>query len=131
MVKLVFWLTTYQFSLSFAQLTVPVNLPTTWSSEGCWVDVPGRTIGAAGYADAINMTIESCINYCGTRSFAYAGVEYSIECYCGNTLAPVAAQAAATECSMACSGDTTQLVSTQSERTSPFIPFHLVLGVLR
>lgn len=54
------------------------------------------------------MTIESCIAFCETRGFAYAGVEYSVECFCGSDLAPAAAQVAATDCSMPCSGDATQ-----------------------
>ncbi|KAK0632014.1 hypothetical protein B0T14DRAFT_490452 [Immersiella caudata] len=95
-------------SLSLAQLTVPSILPHGWASEGCWTDVTGRTIGAAGYADGEDMTIESCIAYCDTRGFAYAGVEYSVECFCGNTLAPAASHVAASQCSMACSGDATQ-----------------------
>ena len=40
----------------------------------------------AGYASATAMTIESCITFCETKGFAYAGVEYPIKCFCGNTL---------------------------------------------
>jgi hypothetical protein len=70
--------------------------------------VPGRTINAAGYTDAAAMTIESCLNYCTSKGFPYAGVEYSVECYCGSSLATGAAAAAATDCSMACSGSATE-----------------------
>ncbi|KAK5663389.1 hypothetical protein OQA88_3817 [Cercophora sp. LCS_1] len=94
-------------SLSLAQLSIP-TLPGSWTSQGCWTDVPGRTIGAAGYANGTDMTIESCIGFCETRGFPYAGVEYSVECFCGSTLAPAAAQVASTDCSMPCSGDATQ-----------------------
>jgi len=94
--------------LSLAQLSVPATLPASWTSEGCWADVPGRTIGAAGYADPANMTIETCIDFCETRGFAYAGVEYSVECFCGNSLAPAASQVSASQCNMACAGDSTQ-----------------------
>jgi hypothetical protein len=38
----------------------------------------------------------------------YTGVEYSVECFCGNTLAPAATQVAATQCNMPCAGDATQ-----------------------
>ena len=54
------------------------------------------------------MTIESCIFFCETRAFAYAGLEYSTECFCGNTLASAATQLAASACSMPCSGDASQ-----------------------
>lgn len=54
------------------------------------------------------MTIESCIDYCTTKGFGYAGTEYSQECYCGSSLAAAAASAPEGDCSMACSGDSTQ-----------------------
>ena len=91
-----------------AQLMVPATLPTPWMSLGCWDDVPGRTISAASYSNATTMTIESCINYCGTRGFRYTGVEYSVECFCGSDLAKTALQVAAEYCNMACSGNATQ-----------------------
>lgn len=101
-------LTDAQVSGSVAQLSIPTTLPNGWASQGCWTDVQGRTIGAAGYASATAMTAESCISFCETRGFAYAGVEYSSECFCGNTLAPAAAQVAASACNMPCSGDALQ-----------------------
>ncbi len=66
--------------------------------------MPGRTINSASYTDGAAMTIESCIAYCGGKGFPYAGVEYSVECYCGTTLAAGTSKVADTDCSMACSG---------------------------
>ncbi len=78
------------------------------------------------------MTVESCISFCTSKGFQYAGTEYSAECCelsptrktpvlemllcllkryiadCGNTLAAGAAAAAAADCSMACSGSATE-----------------------
>ena len=54
------------------------------------------------------MSIESCLNYCLGKGFPYAGVEYSVECYCGTTLAAAATQVAETDCNMACSGSATE-----------------------
>jgi hypothetical protein len=70
--------------------------------------VPGRTINAAAYADGENMTIENCIAYCAERNFAYAGTEWSIECFCGSELAAGTAQVSDAECNMPCSGDSSQ-----------------------
>ncbi|KAK1834732.1 putative fungistatic metabolite [Podospora conica] len=99
-------LTDTQVSRSVSQ-SIPSTLPDGWASQGCWIDV-GRTIGAAGYASATAMTIQSCVSFCETRGFAYAGVEYSTECFCGNTMASSATQVSDTACSMACSGDPSQ-----------------------
>lgn len=70
--------------------------------------MPGRTLRGAAYADEAEMTAEACIDFCSSRGFQYAGAEYSIECFCGNELAPGAAQLADSDCSMPCSGDSTQ-----------------------
>jgi len=94
--------------LSLAQLTVPSQLPGQWEYLGCWTDVPGRTLTGAAYADGADMTIEACISYCSNNGFQYAGTEYSVECFCGNSLAAGATNVAESECNMACSGDATQ-----------------------
>ena len=70
--------------------------------------MPGRTINSAGYDDSAGMTIQKCIAFCESKGFAYAGVEYSVECFCGSSPAAAATQVSATECNMACSGDASQ-----------------------
>ncbi|KAK4168541.1 putative copper radical oxidase [Cladorrhinum sp. PSN259] len=95
-------------SLSLAQLSVPAALPGQWAYKGCYTDVPGRTLNGGGYASTTAMDNEACIDYCRTRGFVYAGTEYSVECFCGNSIAPAAAQVADSVCNMACSGNSTQ-----------------------
>ena len=51
------------------------------------------------------MTIEACVNFCTSKDFPYAGVEYSAECYCGTSLAATSAKVADSDCNMACSGN--------------------------
>lgn len=70
--------------------------------------MPGRTINSAGYADAAAMTIESCIAFCAGKGFPYAGTEYSVECFCGTSLAAAATKVADTACNMPCSGAATE-----------------------
>lgn len=53
------------------------------------------------------MTLESCAAFCG--SYAYFGVEYGDECYCGNTLGTGSVIAANTDCSMLCPGNQLEL----------------------
>ncbi|CAP60434.1 uncharacterized protein PODANS_1_7300 [Podospora anserina S mat+] len=95
-------------TLSLAQLSVPATLPGQWQYEGCYTDIPGRTLTGGGYVNGTHMTAETCISYCQTRGFKFAGTEYSVECFCGNSIAPAAAQVADSVCNMACSGDATQ-----------------------
>ena len=58
---------------SFARdTTIPTDLPETWTSLGCYIDV-GRTLTDGGYDDDIGMTDESCIAYCDAAGFNYAG----------------------------------------------------------
>jgi len=53
-------------------LVVPTTLPGAWTYQGCYVDV-GRTLTQGGYDDVIGMTDESCIAYCDSLGFNYAG----------------------------------------------------------
>ncbi|KAH8891648.1 glyoxal oxidase like protein [Thozetella sp. PMI_491] len=87
----------------------PAVLPGSWQYLGCYVDVAGRTLQDASYADGAAMTDESCIAFCTSKGFQYAGTEYSSECYCGSALAAGAGVAPAAECTMACSGDATEV----------------------
>lgn len=68
----------------------------------------GRTISEATYTDTQNMTDESCISYCSSKGFQYAGTEYSQECWCGSQLATAATKAADSDCSSACTGNATE-----------------------
>lgn len=36
---------------------------------------------------ANDMTVEKCIDFCVSKGYSFAGVEYSTECYCGNSVA--------------------------------------------
>lgn len=93
--------------LTRRDLTITQNLPAGWTYKSCYTDV-GRTINAASYTDGTKMTQEACVKYCDGKGYAYAGVEFSTECYCGNTLAAGSAAAPAADCGQACSGDATE-----------------------
>ena len=49
------------------------------------------------------MTVEKCKNLC--LGFTYAGVQFSGECFCGNTAPTITAQ----NCNMECSGNDKQI----------------------
>ncbi|KAK0638658.1 hypothetical protein B0T16DRAFT_228203 [Cercophora newfieldiana] len=70
---------------------------------GCQTEATtGRALTGAMYADG-SMTLESCATFCS--SFTYFGVEYSRECFCGNSLSAGSVPAPQSDCSMTCAGD--------------------------
>ncbi|KAM7210406.1 WSC domain containing protein [Rhypophila decipiens] len=70
-------------------------------------DFPGRTLSGALYAEDA-MTNEKCMAFCGSNGWAYAGTEWSRECWCGNSFAstrtPPTTLASLANCNYACSG---------------------------
>jgi hypothetical protein len=71
---------------------------------GCASEVPGRALTQSSYSDGTSMTIESCQAFCTSKNYALAGLEYSSQCYCANTIAS-ASTFGNTGCNMACSGN--------------------------
>ncbi|RMD45067.1 hypothetical protein DV735_g193, partial [Chaetothyriales sp. CBS 134920] len=55
------------------------------------------------------MTEEACIDFCDDDGFAYAGVEYSQECFCANVIGVTGSLADDGDCYMACTGSSDQL----------------------
>lgn len=79
-----------------AQLTTATNntspdlgpgsvLPGGWSYVGCYTDdVNNRALDSGvGYTDQTGMSQGSCMVYCGSKGYNFAGIEYGTECYCG------------------------------------------------
>ncbi|KAE8446194.1 hypothetical protein EG329_012419 [Mollisiaceae sp. DMI_Dod_QoI] len=89
-------------------LTPASILPGTWSYQGCYVDV-GRTLTGLSYSNTTSMTDESCVDYCDSNAFIYAGTEYSSQCFCGDTIASTALVAnGTTDCNMPCAGNSSE-----------------------
>jgi len=78
---------------------------------GCFKDqgdpggTSGRDLSGAVWQDG-KMTIESCQAYCGQRNFAYAGVQYSTWCFCGNSYGKYGQ---ANNCDMKCGGNPNEI----------------------
>ena len=86
---------------------LPISRPVSSRADaaftrlGCYTDVPQRALtGAFKGSDA--MTVEMCADFCS--AYQYFGVEYGLECYCGNTRDPESVVALDAECSFACLG---------------------------
>ncbi|KAL8989440.1 MAG: hypothetical protein Q9177_001676 [Variospora cf. flavescens] len=87
----------------------PTAVPTVagFASQGCYTE--GTNVRALGDAVTANgaMTVEKCAAFCS--SYTYFGVEYSSECYCGNTIGTGAIPATDNGCTMVCGGNPSQL----------------------
>lgn len=85
----------------------PVTVPNVGSyiSQGCYTEGTNER-ALAGTSTAFNdMTVQECVKFCREAGYKYAGVEYSIECFCGATVAGTAKSVPAVECGMVCGGD--------------------------
>lgn len=81
-----------------------VRAPADWTYYGCWTDESDRQLGGESYVgDA--MTPASCINFCESKGYQFAGVEYARECFCGHQIRSKSTKKDDSECAMACTGD--------------------------
>jgi len=73
---------------------------------GCITDSPARTL-AANSLSSSTMTLETCATFCS--GYEYFGVEWSVECYCGNAFTSGPVLVDSSECSMTCGGNSAEL----------------------
>ncbi|KAH8659256.1 WSC domain-containing protein [Tricladium varicosporioides] len=91
------------------------GLPGTWAYKGCYSDAIGnRDTGANGVEldFATTNTAEYCLSQCAAQGFNAAGMEYSRQCFCGDSNALVTVNPALLDdsaCNMVCTGNSTQL----------------------
>ena len=102
----------------FGPVTIPTNPPTVIASSlhtppptgvagyvGCFKD-PNNPFDLDGYLErSAENTPQRCIDICRSKGFAYAGVQYSESCLCGNRYGQFGA---ADNCTMTCTGDGSQ-----------------------
>ncbi|PSN71804.1 heme peroxidase [Corynespora cassiicola Philippines] len=79
---------------------------TNYRFQGCYYDAGAPRALAAAATSAADLTIEKCAAFCST--YQYFGLEYSRECYCGNTLDATSTIRALSDCNMACAGNSAQ-----------------------
>ncbi|VDI14319.1 Hypothetical predicted protein [Mytilus galloprovincialis] len=74
---------------------------------GCYQDHSKRILPKAVLKDK-SMTVQKCRQFCGKKGFKYAGVEYGIECFCGDVLRKNKKRKES-DCKMPCSGNKQQI----------------------
>ena len=71
------------------------------------MDYYDRQLAVRLSKDDNNMTIEICIDKCKGRDYAYAGVQYYKECWCGNEMPKDSAPES--DCNTPCLGNQNQM----------------------
>jgi hypothetical protein len=113
-------MTMFNYTLGWA----PPTLPTGWSSIGCWTDAGStRALGSYSFTSS-SMTRELCMSTCLAKGYAFAGAEYSTECYCANSFA-LSSTSGATGCTMTCGGNTTETCGGPNRLTA----YNYTLGI--
>ncbi|MBJ6725035.1 WSC domain-containing protein [Geomesophilobacter sediminis] len=70
---------------------------------GCYKDESRRDLKEKSWSDG-KMTPAKCINFCRDEGFAFAGVQYGSQCFCGNRYGKYG-QLPDKKCKTACAGD--------------------------
>ncbi|KAK3325106.1 WSC domain-containing protein [Apodospora peruviana] len=90
--------------------SVPSGTPTPtvkpvagWAHVGCYTDAEDRTLPDKSTTDPGSMTSQECATFCAADGYAFAGVEYGQECWCGSALNSAAT--VSTGCDHICDGD--------------------------
>ncbi|MCJ1315893.1 hypothetical protein MMC15_001213 [Xylographa vitiligo] len=86
------------------------GLPTGWSYQGCYVDGTNGRIIANQEPDSQTNTIEACVSTCVGLGYSVAGLEYGVQCFCGNNIVNGGVLAPEdTDCSVACAGNSNEM----------------------
>ncbi|TVY47120.1 putative fungistatic metabolite [Lachnellula occidentalis] len=55
------------------------------------------------------MTVDMCLGYCAGGGYAFAGLEYTKECYCSQLLSALSAKLPEEKCDLPCAGNSSQV----------------------
>jgi hypothetical protein len=73
---------------------------------GCYNDTGSRVLNGY-YTSSGGMTVESCVSTCQTQGYAYAGVQSSSQCFCGN--GPYNSAGQGNACNYTCNGNSGEI----------------------
>ncbi|KAI0631805.1 hypothetical protein C8Q77DRAFT_1219134 [Trametes polyzona] len=82
---------------------------TNFTFLGCFTDQGARSLGGASLVNTTGMTVESCVSFCSSQHFNFAGLEFAQECWCGNEIANGGTNATETDCNFACTGNANEI----------------------
>jgi hypothetical protein len=79
-----------------------------FTSQGCYSDSASARTLTTRVSLPGNVRVSDCTTACAAQGFAYAGLEFGQECYCGASIQNGGAPIADKQCDMACTADKTQ-----------------------
>lgn len=90
---------------------IDVTQTKQWEYTGCGTDSVSDRAFPRAMTTRNDMTVESCIDFCSSAGFAYAGLEYGSECFCADELNPTYAprDGILGACTMKCAGNADQI----------------------
>lgn len=100
----------YWSAPSFAQVIIPSSqlLPAPAGYLGCFADGSPRDLDNNVIVSSSVNTVEKCQYACGVRGYNYSALQYSLQCFCGNTYGRYG-QVPDSSCTMACSGNANEI----------------------
>ncbi|TVY41629.1 putative fungistatic metabolite [Lachnellula subtilissima] len=89
---------------------------TKWEYVGCQKETTllNNTNGLralnSGVSESLElMTVDTCLTYCAGGNYAFAGLEYTKECYCSQLLSALSARLPEVICNLPCAGNSSQV----------------------
>lgn len=95
--------TTSSRSSSSSSAAPSASLPAGWQSLGCTVDSASKRVLTGSYSESNSQTPALCLTQCARLGFAYAGLQYGKQCYCGAGIDN--ASMVTSGCTATCAGD--------------------------
>ncbi|KAJ9103632.1 hypothetical protein QFC19_004207 [Naganishia cerealis] len=85
--------------------SVALSVPSGWQKLGCYADpANSKTLKDTYTRGLTSLTLETCLASCAAKGFKYAGVEWSQECACANSITSGSSLVADGQCPMSCAG---------------------------
>lgn len=85
------------------------GLPGNWTYNGCWIDNANGRVFTKQFDDNPTLTTLGCTQSCSALNYTIAGLEWSVQCMCGNYLVGGAVKEPdESTCNMGCGGSKTE-----------------------
>lgn len=78
-----------------------------WTYQGCYRDDHSRRLLNSANSSSTNNTVATCADFCSIGGHTFFGVEFSFQCFCGDTLNSTATHSLSdpSSCDYACCAD--------------------------
>lgn len=83
--------------------------PTADGYKGCYAEPTSGVRALPRRANPTSNTVSACRAACSQMGMSIAGLEFSSECWCGNTFTSGTVSMLDSDCAMTCSGDSSQI----------------------